>query len=115
MEFSEELGQYIFEYNGLIFAWNEEPEKGGMERAKTLAQTYNSRLDAIIAFMTPDIVNVFGPFSPDEIKARLGKPVIDCSNGQVSYLEQSFDDMHIFTFEFLDDEFMDLEYFSIDG
>ena len=49
------------------------------------------------------------------IKEKLGKPVIDYDNGQVNYFEQSFDDMHIFTFEFLDDEFRDLQYFSIDG
>lgn len=30
-------------------------------------------------------------------------------------LEQSFDNMHIFTFEFSDNEFLDLHYFSIDG
>ena len=98
-----------------IFAWNEEPEKGYMEQVKTLSQKYNSRFNAIIAFMMPDIINVFGEFSPDEIKEKLGKPVIDYNNGQVNYLEQSFDDTHIFTFEFLDDEFMDLQYFSIDG
>lgn len=36
-------------------------------------------------------------------------------NGRIDYCEQSFDDMHIFSFEFLDDEFKDLQYFSIDG
>ena len=61
------------------------------------------------------LTKVFGSFSPDEIKEKLGRPVIDCDNGQVNYFEQSFDDTHIFTFEFLDDEFKHLQYFSIDG
>ena len=46
----------------------------------------------------PDIIEVFGDFSVDEVKERLGKPVIDCDNGQVNYFEQSFDDKHIFKF-----------------
>ena len=27
MEFREDIGQYVFEYEGLIFAWDEEPEE----------------------------------------------------------------------------------------
>ena len=65
--------------------------------------------------MMPDITATFGDFSTDKIKEKLGKPVINYDNGQVNYLEQSFDDIHIFTFEFMDDEFQDLKYFSMDG
>ncbi len=65
--------------------------------------------------MRPNITEVFGQFSPDEMKEKLGKPVINYDNGQVNYFEHSFDDMHIITFEFLDDEFSELQYFSIDG
>lgn len=115
MEFNEDLGQFTFEYNGLIFAWDEEPEEDYTEQVKTLSQKYYEQLNEIAEFMMPDITEMFGEFSLDEIKDRLGKPVIDYDNGQVNYFEQSFDDMHIFTFEFLDDEFKDLQYFSIDG
>lgn len=115
MEFNEDLGQFIFEYDGLIFAWDEEPEEDYTEQVKTLSQKYNEQLNEIIEFMMPDITEAFGEFSLDEIKERLGRPVIDYDNGQVNYFEQSFDDTHIFTFEFLDDEFKDLQYFSIDG
>ncbi len=115
MEFNEDLEQFIFEYNGMIFAWDEEPEEGYMEQVKTISENYNTHLNSIIEFMMPDITEVFGKFSPDEIKEKLGKPVINYDNGQVNYFEQSFDDTHIFTFEFLDDEFNDLQYFSIDG
>lgn len=115
MKFDEDLEQFIFEYNGVIFAWDEEPEEGDIEQVKTIAEEYNKHLNSIIAFMTPDIAEVFGTFTPDEIKEKLGKPVIDYDIGQVNYLEQSFDDTHIFTFEFLDETFENLQYFSIDG
>ena len=98
MEFNEDLEQFIFEFNGLIFAWDD-----------------NAHLNFIVEFMMPYITKVFGTFSFDEIKEKLGKPVIDYENGRVNYFEQSFDDTHIFTFEFSDDEFEDLQYFSIDG
>ncbi|MFG6368092.1 MAG: hypothetical protein K1W16_06630 [Lachnospiraceae bacterium] len=115
MKFREDMEQFVFEYNGLIFAWDEEPEDDYLEQVKTISENYDSHLDAIIEFMLPNITRVFGNFSIDEIKKKLGKPVICYDNGQVTYLEQSFDEMHIFTFEFLDDSFSDLQYFSMDG
>ncbi|MCM1258471.1 MAG: hypothetical protein NC307_11535 [Roseburia sp.] len=115
MEFHEDLEQFIFEYNGLIFAWDEEPEEGYMDKVKAISEQYNSHLNSIAEFMMLDITEVFGEFGVEEIKEKLGKPVIDYDNGQVNYLEQSFDDIHVFTFDFLDDEFKDLQYFSIDG
>ncbi len=115
MEFNEDLEQFIFEYNGMIFAWDEEPGEDYMEQAKTISEKYNAHLNLIVEFMMPGITKVFGKYCSDEIKEKLGRPVIDYNNGQVNYLEQSFDDTHIFTFEFLDDEFKNLQYFSIDG
>jgi len=115
MKFNEDMEQFVFEYNGLIFAWDDEPENGYLEQVKIIAENYNQRLDSIIRFMQPYITEIFGNFSIDEIREKLGKPVICYDNGQVTYLEQSFDDIHIFTFEFLDDSFSDLQYFSMDG
>lgn len=115
MEFDEDLEQFIFEYNGLIFAWDEDPGENYLEQVKTLFEKYNAHLNLIVKFMMPDITKVFGEFSFDEMKEKLGKPVIDYDNGRVNYFEQSFDDTHIFTFEFSDDEFENLQYFSIDG
>ena len=112
---SEDLEQFIFEYNGLVFAWDEEPGEDYMEQAKTISEKYNAHFNSIVEFIMPDIIKTFGKFHSDEIKEKLGRPVIDCDNGQVKYLEQSFDDTHIFSFEFWDDEFKNLQYFSIDG
>ena len=115
MKFDEELEQFVFEYHGLIFAWDEDPGEDYMEQVKVISEKYNAQLDSILEFMMPDITATFGDFSTDKIKEKLGKPVINYDNGQVNYLEQSFDDKHIFTFEFMDDEFQDLRYFSMDG
>lgn len=115
MKFDNDLKQFVFEYNGLIFAWDKEPDEDCMEQVKAMSENYNAHLEEIIEFMLPDITEAFGKFSIDEVKEKLGKPVIDCGREQVTYLEQSFDDEHIFTFEFMDNRFEDFCYFSIDG
>ena len=47
MRFDEELEQFIFEYYGLIFAWDEEPGEDYMEQVKTISEKYNAQLDSI--------------------------------------------------------------------
>ena len=115
MEFDEDLEQFTLEYNGTLFVWDEEPKENYMEQVKTLSENYHTHLNSIIEFMLPGITNIFGSFSPDEIKKKLGRPAIDYENGQVNYLESSFDKIHIITFEFLDEEFEHLQYFSVNG
>lgn len=65
--------------------------------------------------MMPDIKQMYGDFSIEEISKKLGKPIIDYMNGTVTYCEQTIDNMHIFNFEFLDEKFKELQYFAIDG
>ena len=56
-----------------------------------------------------------GQVTVEDVKRNLGRPIVDYDNGKVTYCEQSFDDCHIFEFEFMDDAFEKLQYFSIDG
>ncbi len=115
MEFNEDLQQYFFEYKNLVFVWDEEPDEDFIDTVKTVAENYRRKLDEIINFMMQDLKEMYGEISAEDVKNNLGKPTIDYDNGKVSYFEQTFDDCHIFEFEFLDDEFEDLQYFSIDG
>lgn len=115
MRFDRDMEAYVEEINGITFSWEEEPEEGYEKIANAFVERYQENLEQIIEFMLPDIVEVFGEVPQNEVALKLGKPVIDFNNGKVSYFEQTFDDMHIFSFEFLDDEFKELQYFSIDG
>lgn len=115
MEFNDELGLYTFETDGIIFSWEEEPQGDYEEEAKVIAANYKKHLPQIIDFMLPDLEEAYGETEVDEVKEKLGKPIIDMENGQVAYCEQMFDDIHIFSFEFLDDEFAELQFFAIDG
>lgn len=115
MDFNESIGKYTCEADDLIFAWDEEPTEDMSETIEKLSKNYYSHLDEIVQFMMPDLKMCYGDVDPNAIKEKLGKPIIDYDNGTVTYLEQSFDNEHIFEFEFLDDAFEELQYFSIDG
>lgn len=113
--FDEDLGQFKCENDGLIFVWDEEPDEDVSDVVDMLTRNYQKNLNAIAGFMLNDLQQVYGDLDVETIKEKIGKPIIDYDNGMVSYVEQEFDDIHIFEFEFLDDEFEELQYFSIDG
>ncbi len=63
----------------------------------------------------PDLQEIYPNIDVEIVKASLGRPTIDFDNGTVDYLEQTLDNEHIFSFEVMDDNFNELQYFSIDG
>lgn len=113
--FDENSETYRIEKDNIIFSFDEQPNDDYESEITKYTIAYKNQLSSIIEFMMPDIVEMYGEVSKDEVLQKLGKPIIDYMNGTVTYCEQLFDDTHIFTFEFLDDEFNDLQYFSIDG
>ena len=115
MEFDESLQQYTYSYEDLIFAWDEEPTEEYINKVKALAKNYKDNFDRIIDFILPDLREMYGDISKEDVKNNLGKPIIDYNQGTVTYCEQSFDDYHIFSFEFLNNTFEKLEHFSVDG
>lgn len=115
MRFDENLRQFVYEYEGIVFAWDEEPGKDFPDTVKKLAAGYYERLDDIVRHIAPDLKEMYGITDPREIKRKLGKPVIDLTMGEINYLEHTFDYEHIFTLEYMDDEFKQLSHFSVDG
>ena len=115
MEFDEEFGQFRCENNELIFVWDEEPDEDVIDVMERLTENYYLHLNEIVCFMLTDLQQLYGDLDVETVKNKLGKPIIDYDNGRVTYVEQSFDATHIFEFEFLDDAFEKLQYFSIDG
>ncbi len=114
-EFNKDIGQYAYETDGLIFVWDEEPTDGFMDTVKMLSKNYYEHLNSIIDFILPDIKETYGNVSSEDVRNNLGKPIIDYDRGRVSYCEQTFADCHIFEFEFLDDKFEEVQYFSMNG
>lgn len=55
MRFDENLRQFVYEYEGIIFAWDEEPEKDFSDTVKKLAAGYYERLDDIVRHIAPDL------------------------------------------------------------
>lgn len=115
MNFDEKLGTYVIEIKGIIFESGTEQGDTYISSLDKIADNYYNALNGIVKFMMPDLELTYGKLDEELIREKLGKPTIDYDNGTVKYLEQSFDGFHIFEFEFLDDEFTDIQYFSIDG
>lgn len=115
MRFDNETETYVYEKEGIIFSWEEEPNEDYEKITTIFVKNYQENLANIIEFMLPDIEEVYGQVTLEEVAVKLGKPVINIDEGTVSYFEQTFDDEHIFLFEFIDTEFKNLQYFSIDG
>ena len=115
MEFDESLQQYTYSYEDLIFAWDEEPTEEYINKVKVLAKNYKDNFDRIIDFILPDLREMYGDISKEDVKKNLGKPIIDYNQETVTYCDQSFDDCHIFEFAFSNNTFEKLEHFSVDG
>ena len=115
MEFDESLQQYVYSCEDLIFSWDEEPGGEYINIVKVLSKNYKDNFDKIIDFMLPDLMEMYGDISREDMKTNLGKPIIDYNQGTVSYCGQTFDDWHIFEFEFSDEKFEKLEHFSVNG
>ena len=115
MKFDESLQQYVYQYEDLIFSWDEEPKEEYISKVKVLAKNYKDNLDRIIDFILPELRGMYGDVRKEDVKNNLGQAIIDYNQVTVTYCDQSFDDYHIFSFEFLNNTFEKLEHFSVDG
>lgn len=115
MYYDETLESYVVKIKNIIFVNEEKQNSEYINNLSKIADNYYKNLNNIIEFMLPDLKEVYGEIDEKNIIEKLGNPIIDYDNGIVKYLEESFDNLHIFSFEFLDDEFKDIQYFSIDG
>lgn len=113
--YNGESERFECDFKGIVFAVDQEPDDNDKNNVRLFAQNYAAHLDKIVKFMLPDLKDVYGKVTAKDVKAKLGKPRIDLGRYLVTYLEQTFDGEHIFEFEFMDDEFDELENFVIDG
>ena len=113
--YDEQLRQYTISYEGIQFCWDEKPTDANLDTAKLLAVNYHKNIDTIVTFIYNEISDWYGTITIEEVKRRIGTPIIEPERDAVTYCEQTFDDTHIFSFTLWDDEFKDLHYFAIDG
>ena len=65
MEFDESLQQYVYQYEDLIFSWDEEPKEQYLDKVKALAKNYRDNLERMIDFILPDLREMYGDISVD--------------------------------------------------
>lgn len=115
LNYNDDYEAYVLEFDDAIICWEEEPDKDYEEIANDIRQSYNRNIKHIAETIYDEIKDMFDIADVDEVISKLGKPQINPDNGQVVYCENSFDDTHIISFEYLDDEFNEIEYVSVDG
>lgn len=115
IEYNDEYGAYVLEFDDVIVCWDEEPDENGEQLAEEVRNAYLGNIRHIAAVIFDEIKDIFPVSDIDDVIAKLGRPQIDPDNGQVSYCENQFDDMHTISFEYTDDEFNEIEYVSVDG
>lgn len=114
IEYNEEYGAYTIEFDDVVICWQDEPDDGS-QIAEDVRNAYNHNIRHIAETIYDEIKDMFDVKDVDEVISKLGKPMIDPDNGQVTYCNSSFDTIHVISFEYLDDAFNDIQYVSVDG
>lgn len=119
----EDSGEYVAEIAGINITLNSCTDDM-IEYGKTVAENYESCLPNIIEYILSDEVfrEEFDGVTSEQLKTSLNKPEIRLlvgndripKTGVCNYCNQTLDDDHIFSFEFVN-VFEDLDYFTIDG
>jgi hypothetical protein len=124
-KFDEDSGEYVAEIAGINVTINSCTDDM-VEYGKTVAEKYESCLPGIIEYILSDEAfgedGEFDCVTEEQLKTSLNKPEIRLlagndripKTGVCTYCNQTLDDEHIFSFEFVN-VFEDLDYFTIEG
>ena len=115
MIFDQSLQAYIHEVDDVLVAWEEKPSGNYEVEAQLLAANYHKNRSRILAFILPQLQEFYGYFTDEEATEKLSKPIIEPERQTVTFCEQTFDDIHIFSFDYQGQAFEILENFAIDG
>ena len=115
MIFDQSLQAYVHEVDNVLVAWEERPSGNFEMEAQLLAANYHKNLYRILAFILPHLQEFYRYFTDEEATEKLGKPIIEPERQTVTFCDQTFDDIHIFSFDYQGQAFESLENFAIDG
>lgn len=115
MKFDNSLQAYLYEVYDVLVAWEEKPSGNFEVEAQLLADNYHKNSSRILAFILPHLQEFYGYFTDKEATEKLGKSIIKPERQTVTFCDQTFDDIHIFSFDFRGPLFENLEHFTIDG
>lgn len=59
MNYDESLEQYIYEYEDLIFAWDNKPDDNFEDIVKVIAKNYHDNFDKIVLFIKSNIEDIY--------------------------------------------------------
>lgn len=112
-EYDEKYEEFFAEIDGVKFVCDE-VEEDFEELAKRLAESYRQRVTAVADFMLPDIIEMYGEMTRDDLIGKLGKPQVDLGVNVLYYLEHTLDNSHVIEMEF-EGSFENFFYLAING
>ena len=115
IHYSEEYKAYVIEFDDAVVLWDDEPDNSCAQVAEDVRKAYYNNIRHIAEVIYDEINGIFDVEDADDVISKLGKPIIAPDKCQVTYCECTFDDMHIISFEYMDDEFTDIDYVAVDG
>lgn len=115
MKFDNSLQAYLYEVDDVLVAWEEKPSGNFEVEDQFLATSYHKSLYRILEFILPQLQECYGNIPLEEATEKLGKPIIELERQTFTFCDQTFDDIHIFSFDFRGPLFENLEHFTIDG
>lgn len=115
MIFDQSLQAYVHEVDNVLVAWEEKPSGSFETKAQLLAANYHKNRFRILTFILPHLQEFYGYLTDEEATEKLGKPIIEPERQTVTFCDQTFDDIHIFSFDYQGQAFESLENFAIDG
>ena len=112
-KYSKEHNGYVAKIGSVSFLCEEVSDEME-EQAMRLAECYEEKLPEIIDFILPELEDVFGELTSEEVEEALGSPLVDLDTEMIMYLEQTLDELHEIDVEYGGD-FDEIYNVSIDG
>jgi len=115
MEYNDTYGGYIFETDAVIFLWEQDLSEVQIADAYQMEKSYLDNLNYIADEIFKEVKDIWEVESAEEVKSKLGRPVIEPERGVATYCDHQLDDTHIISFEFEGSSFDKIFYVAIDG
>ena len=98
MIFDQSLQAYLHEVDDVLVAWEEKPSGKLLRWKLSCLQLITIKIFTVFLHLyCPHLQEFYGYFTDEEATEKLGKPIIEPERQTVTFCDQTFDDIHIFS------------------
>ena len=115
MIFDQSLQAYLHEVDDVLVAWEEKPSGNFEMEAQLLAANYHKNLYRILAFILPHLQEFYGYSQMKKLLKNWVNPSSSQKDKSLLSAIKTFDDIHIFSFDYQGRHLRVWSNFAIDG